>query len=306
MSFNQTGNHNDSWKDNAAYLWGIPLHPSGEMTMYEFVTEIPGDMNLARLRLSGSHLQIIGSTITSIIFLRNLIASVRMTIRRPYIIAGWSCLIPSLFGVGLAICLLLYIFNKIGCRPSIWYFILAASASGASNSIIIVQKAYIILLNKLWVLIVGILFMVFQLAFIPIFIATSYVTIEEKGACAVHYSQFVPLYWFSLIIPVNVLFSVIFSYVAYKQYKLFGSEALKRLAREGIQTMGLVVIINVICVTCILFKVGGYYSDMFFMAEWLSTSTILIYHCENVKKRTVTPHCANENEKSSLLAINIM
>jgi hypothetical protein len=77
-----------------------------------------------------------------------------------------------------------------------------------------------------------------------------------------------PIYWFTATIPINLLFSATFSIIAYRNYKQYGSDAWKRLAREGIQTMCLVVACNVFCALCIALQVVGDFSGMFFIFDW--------------------------------------
>ena len=77
-----------------------------------------------------------------------------------------------------------------------------------------------------------------------------------------------PWVWFGAAMPINVLFSSVFSHVAYKQYRIFGSDTWKRLTRDGIQTMCLVVACNVICVLILLFEIGGDLSEVSYAVDW--------------------------------------
>ncbi|KAI8048516.1 hypothetical protein BDF22DRAFT_702577 [Syncephalis plumigaleata] len=273
------------WTDKAEQLWGVPLHPSGELYIYEYVIEESADIPTAHAKLASLYVQTVLNVLISAIFANNLLISIRMVISRPSLLSGWCCFIPALFGVGWTTVVMLYMFDELNCRRAIWYFIIAVALSSISNSTIILQKAYLVLLKQTWVLTLGFLLMIPQVAFMPFFLAMSWATTELDGGCAVHYSKLVPLYWFGVTIPINILFSAIVSYIAYKQYKKYGSDAWKRLTRDGIQTMCLVVLFNIICAACILFKVGNNYSDMFFVADWLTTSTILVYHC-NTSRQT--------------------
>jgi hypothetical protein len=53
----------------------------------------------------------------------------------------------------------------------------------------------------------------------------SYINIESKLGCAIHYPSFMLWYWVAVNIPFNVVFSNIFCYVAYKQHQHFGSDS---------------------------------------------------------------------------------
>ncbi|KAI9598585.1 hypothetical protein BDF19DRAFT_430777 [Syncephalis fuscata] len=91
---------------------------------------------------------------------------------------------------------------------------------------------------------------------------------KGEDGCVIHYPPFLPWYWFLAATPINTFFSAIFSRVAYQQYCVFGSEAWKHLARDGIQTMCLVTFCNVACAICILVEVVGKLSELFFVADW--------------------------------------
>jgi hypothetical protein len=93
-------------------------------------------------------------------------------------------------------------------------------------------------------------------------------TLETLGGCVVNYPHSLLWYWFVAVTPINVLFSSIFSYVAYKQYQLYGTDAWRRLARDGIQTMCSVIACNVICRLILLFEIGGNFSEQSFVADW--------------------------------------
>lgn len=256
------------WTNNAEQLWGVPLHASGELYIYEYVIEQSTDISTAHAKLASLYVQTVLNIMISAVFVNNLLISIRMVVSRPLLLSSWCCLIPALFGIGWMIIVLLYMFDELNCRRAIWYSIIAVALSNISNSTIILQKAYLVLLKQMWVVVLGLLLMLPQLAFMPFFVAMSWATTELDGGCAVHYSKLVPIYWFGVTIPINILFSAIVSYITYKQYKAYGSEAWKRLTRDGIQTMCLVVLFNIICAACILFKVGNNYSDMFFVADW--------------------------------------
>jgi hypothetical protein len=77
-----------------------------------------------------------------------------------------------------------------------------------------------------------------------------------------------PWYWFGGVIPFNVLFSFVFSYAIYRQYHMFASDPWKRLIKDDIQTMSLMVLCTIICGACVILKVSGELSELFFHVEW--------------------------------------
>ncbi|KAI9593297.1 hypothetical protein BDF19DRAFT_165753 [Syncephalis fuscata] len=278
-----TGDQDLSWKQNAARLWNIPLHPSGEADIFDFITAAPNDIDSIRARLLGIYFQGFLSIMLGSMFIQNFIISIRLVINRPYFLAGWCCLLPAFLGTFMELAIYIYLFGHGNCRLLAWLVISSFALSSIINNMIILQKAYIVLLKQRWILVVGFILLIPQLGLILLTLETSYITTEAKGGCRVHYQSAVPIYWFGVTIPVNALFSAIFSYVAYNQYKKFGSEAWKRLMRDGVQIMCIVILCNISCALVVLLKIGKPYSDMFFMLDWYITSTILVRHCNAAK-----------------------
>ncbi|KAI8050478.1 hypothetical protein BDF22DRAFT_695152 [Syncephalis plumigaleata] len=277
---------NVDWRINATRLWGIPLHPTGEMLLYDYVVEMHDDRRETQLRMLSIYFELSVDLMMSTIFVRNLFIALVMIAKRPRVLSGWFCSVPAILGTGWGFGVILYLLDQSSCRPVVWFFVIAMTLSSASNSAIVLQKAYIILMQQKQVLILGLLLIIPQVAFMPIFLMSSWVTTNVNGGCAIHYETFVPFYWFGLTIPINVLFSALFSYIAYKHYKGYGMEAWKELAHDGIQIMCLAVICNIFCATCLVLEVGGKFADMFFVVDWLFTSSILVYHCNSSCKHT--------------------
>jgi len=62
--------------------------------------------------------------------------------------------------------------------------------------------------------------------------------------------------------------SILLLLVVYRQYRQFGSGAWKRLMRDGIQTMCLILLTNIVCTLLVTFEVIGLASDLFFVVDW--------------------------------------
>ncbi|KAI9595430.1 hypothetical protein BDF19DRAFT_441900 [Syncephalis fuscata] len=283
-------NNDMDWRHNATRLWGIPLHPSGETYSYDFLITTSNDRHDAQARLFIVYAQVIINIFIAIMFVPNFVISIRMVINRPYSLSGCCCLIPALAAIFWYIFIVLYLFQILNCREIVWYTIAAFTVSSVANSMLVLQKAYIVFLKQRWILAVGVLFILPQLGFMPFSIKSIYANFEKDNGCIVHYSTSMSLYWFGVTIPVNTFFSGIFSCIAYQHYKKFGSAAWKRLAHNGIKTMCLVVFCNIMCAVCVLFELGGLYSQMFFIIDWFTTSTILVNHCSVLKKRITFSH----------------
>ncbi|KAI9596763.1 hypothetical protein BDF19DRAFT_421278 [Syncephalis fuscata] len=297
-------NHNEAlgteWLKNATYFIGIPLHPLGEVDTIEFMTQFPNDIEKTRSRVIGLQFQTVSVLMATFIFIRNFNISLRMVVSRARTLSAWCCLLPALLGIVFG-CMIIYawLFSGLNCRKIFWFSGFINTVAIMCNSIILLQKAYLVLCRQRWIAVFGTLFTLPQLGFFVIVLVSCPVTIEPNIGCVLYYPFFLPWYWFFAAVPISLFFSAIFSYIAYRQYSTFGSDAWKRLARDGIQTMCLAVLCNVICGMIIVFQVGGNYAIMFYVADWLLTSTILLNHCQNMRKasqlsnRPKTQHLLN-------------
>jgi hypothetical protein len=62
-----------------------------------------------------------------------------------------------------------------------------------------------------------------------------------------HYPALFIWLWLGAGMPSNIFFSIIFCRIAYKQYRLLGSDAWKRLTFAGVQVMFLAALSNIDC-----------------------------------------------------------
>ncbi|KAI9591756.1 hypothetical protein BDF19DRAFT_248201 [Syncephalis fuscata] len=150
------------------------------------------------------------------------------------------------------------------------------------NSTILLLKVNLVLYQKKWVTYIGIIFILPQLGFAFILVRYSFVILEAKVGCSVYYPPIFLWYWIGTNMPINVFFSAVFCRIALKQYYMFGSDAWKRLAQDGIQTICLALAINLTCCIAIISCVGSANRDMLFSADWITVATILIRHCQNM------------------------
>ncbi|KAI9596859.1 hypothetical protein BDF19DRAFT_324506 [Syncephalis fuscata] len=289
---------------NATTWLGIRLDPLGELYIYDFVSGKLENYELSRetvqARLLGVQQQIAYHLIVSIFFTRNLFVAIKALRFRLSNLSGWCCLTVSSLGFGfLVYTVLLGTVYEMACRPLSWYILCAMNLSNVFNTIILLHKAYLALLRPYWVLISGFLFIALQLGYLISTIIISPFTIKEYIGCVFNYTKAQSYVWLATVFPVNTFFSAIFSYVAYKQYRNFGSDAWKRLAKDGIQTMCLVILCNLVCGTLIISEVLKKFAENLFVFDWVFTSTILVNHCENVS-RTIESFTATNNRSKEL------
>ncbi|KAI8050519.1 hypothetical protein BDF22DRAFT_695388 [Syncephalis plumigaleata] len=277
------------WQKNATTWAGIPLHPLGEIPIYDYISGDNTEYGISRAesqaRLIGILQKTVTFTVLPFIFVRNFLVSIKIINSHAGSISGWCCLIASAIGSGL--CLLpisVTIFRETNCRHLSWALVLALCLSTIANGIIILHKAYLALLRQRWVVITGAFFVSLQLGFMIAAIRYTPITINQEHGCAVNYGTFLSYAWIGTVLPVNLFFSAIFSIVAYRQYVSFGSDAWKRLAKNGVQTMCFVVLCNIVCGVMTISRLLGNLSDICFVADWVITSILLTRHCAGISK----------------------
>lgn len=257
-----------AWIKNATKLWGIPLHPLGEMNMIDYyvMEEHSGEHYNS---LNGARLQILSGMVIAYVTIRNIVICAKMVKARPRALAPWCCLITfSIGGMTLVTFLLVELGYYFTCRHLIWLICFGISTANFVNSMVLLQKVYLILSRRKCVLYISILPMLSQFSYVFIMVFTSFVKIEPAVGCSIHYPYYTIWIWFSISLPLNLMFSVIFSYVVVRQYRQYGSSAWKHLARDGIQAMCSAALCNVICCTLVTTQIVGSLSDLLLVADW--------------------------------------
>ncbi|KAI9592787.1 hypothetical protein BDF19DRAFT_450891 [Syncephalis fuscata] len=243
------------WIKNATTLWGIPLHPLGELDLYDFYTQTIRESPEKHHSMAGGKLQVIFTIIVLSIHVRNFIVSSKMIASSPHSLAPWCCLISAFLGFVAGST---YIFAFLGlllkCRVVVWLVLFKLALVYFFNSLILLQKAYLVLYRKKWIIYISIPFMLMQLGFGVFSIYFSYVKLEAEADCTLHY------------------------------YSVYGSDAWKRLARDGIQAMCLAVFCNLFFCALLMFQIGKSRSDNCFVLDLVIVTTILVNHCQNMRK----------------------
>ncbi|RKP05157.1 hypothetical protein THASP1DRAFT_26300 [Thamnocephalis sphaerospora] len=269
----------DGWEGNAAHQWGIPLYPLGELGMAEYQALAQDDLQETRKRSIGIFVHLLLNSTLGYIFVRNITRTVSMIRQRPDLLASWCCLIQALFGLVYAIAVALFsTAAELSCRRMIWIAAVGLTVSPICVGAALLQKAYMVHSSNKWLLVAGIV-LLFPQPYFTYLSWTSPATIVAGVGCLVIYPQEMPWVKLALDAPINILFSAAFIVVIYRQYRRFGSSAWARLMRNGIQTMCLIVLSNVVCMLGVAFNLAGLFSELFFALDWLITSTLLVYHC---------------------------
>ncbi|KAI9594996.1 hypothetical protein BDF19DRAFT_443106 [Syncephalis fuscata] len=242
----------EKWRENATKLLGVPLHPLGELNPYDAVVKKTDGQEpvekVVRQRMFMFQVQLFFNMLLLFAFLYISYISAKLIVKRKSNIAAWCNFISSILGASVGIVYMLMMLSSYGnCRIFAWYILTTGIIGTMCNTTAVLQRAYLALGGKGWVAMVGILLILPESSFAFYTIATSYTGTDDAGGCVCIYDNFTAPLWFMVIMPINILFSTIFCYVTYTQYCKFGLDAWRRLARDGIQSMCLIVICNILC-----------------------------------------------------------
>jgi hypothetical protein len=272
----------DGWEENADTLLGIKLYPSGEYNAIEFMEKLSGDMEAMYSFYFSTGRQTITNAICTLLFFRNLRISIRMIAMRPNALVGWCCAMQSIVGLIMMFACLSIVFpSGCSCRELTWIGSVCLTISAWCTGSVLLQKAYLVHDRNRWLLTIGIILLLPQMYTCYIFWTTP-IIMHPSFSCFMVYSDSFPVIKAAIDIPINVIFSVIFIRVVYQQYRKFGADAWARLAREGIQTMCMVVAVNISCMLIVLFELLGTFSSHFIIIDSIVTSVLLVYHCSTM------------------------
>ncbi|KAI9594236.1 hypothetical protein BDF19DRAFT_445290 [Syncephalis fuscata] len=243
------------------------------MNIFDFFMEATGDIAKQRLRLFGIQFLLVVDIIIFLIFVRNLIITTK-----------WLYYDLVAYNIALLIVTCMFIGLPINCRITIRLFQFNMGFIMVCNGLILLQKVYLALCRQKWIL---------------------YISTPSRRKSWLYdlLPSFFLWYWFAINVPINILFSIIFCHIALKQYRLFGSEAWKKLARDGIQTMFLVTLCSIICSIIVILLKDKINADTFFIIDYVVVTTILVNHFKNFGKNTKSAHRPKTNHMLNLSQI---
>jgi hypothetical protein len=259
------------WEKNATTWLDIPLHPTGEMDVYDAITTLPNQQWLppdrVRERLKHLQFQIFVNILLAAIFLRNVEVGIKTVKTRRRSIGAWCCLGASILGFSSGLVCIIMVLGGANCRQFIWYTMLTGSFATCSQSVAMLQQAYLALQSRRKIIVFGTICLLPQLTIGILAMKYSPITIDSYGSCVPHYSTALALCWFAAIAPINAFFLGVFSYITYLQYRKSGTLIWRRLARHGIQTMCFIILCNIGCGLCLVLQVVGNDSAVFFSID---------------------------------------
>jgi hypothetical protein len=275
----------DGWEETAERFAGIPLYPDGELSGFGYIFTGSNDIEDIRQRHIGVLVQGFFHTSMLIIFTYNTMQAVHQLRRRSHSLMAWCCFIQSFTGVIYTLVTLSSTLFTSGasCRQVLWLAGAGIVISSMCVNTALLQKAYIVHNRNKKLLAAGIIMIIPQPVIIYMVMTSPAIPIP-RTCCVLLYPTYMPWVKFALDAPMNVIFSIAFIAVVYRQYNLYGAEAWKRLAKDGIQTMGLIILCNFVCMFCVAMDVLGVISELFFILDWVITSSLLIHHCISMSR----------------------
>jgi hypothetical protein len=244
--------------------------PLGDLNAIEYLMSADGSKEEYQRRSVGVHLQVISIMAMLFIFLYNGYRSILMTIRRSHKVSSWCCLVNTLTGVCYVTGAALAHHMPYGpsCHTVVWAAIIGMTIATMSMNTLLLERAYLAHQRNLLLLIFGILLILPA----PTFIYRAWfevtATFSPTSGCYAKYPPSFPTFRLLIDLPPNLVFTGAFLMVIYQQYKRFGDRCWKRLARNGVVTMLLVALSNLICMLCNVFNVLGEMSDVLFIVDW--------------------------------------
>ncbi|RKP07307.1 hypothetical protein THASP1DRAFT_30880 [Thamnocephalis sphaerospora] len=280
----------EGWERNATYQWGIPLHPLGELNALDYIMQAKDDLLEMRARNAALCLQSVTSVINTCLFSRNFYLSARMAYQHPRVLAGWCCLVQAAAGIAFTLCSLsVFAIHGPPCRYALWFAGFGMATSAICVGTVLLQKAYLVHNRSKWLLATGIILLLPQ-PLLTYMIWSSPGIMAPVGGCILYYPPYLPWVKLAMDLPINIVFSVAFIMVVYRQYRRFGSSAWEHLMRNGIQTMCLVVFSNIFCTFAGAFELFQMLSEFFFIFDWSITSILLVHHCTTMRPQTAEQH----------------
>ncbi|KAI8054471.1 hypothetical protein BDF22DRAFT_742399 [Syncephalis plumigaleata] len=264
----------------------------GTLNGIEYLENSP-DMQILRERSNAVHMQIVSNVMLLMLFLHNTQCSIKMVHLYSNKIAPWCCLISSAIGVIFfgVFTMLHHLPNGPSCIQVIWCSISCLTISTMAVNTVLLERAYLAHCRNRWVLILGVLL----IAPAPILIYLNWIAnraiFSHTAACYADYPGYFPYVRAAVDAPPNIVFSLLFITVIYRQYCHYGGRCWARLAHDGILVMMLVITSNLICFIGNVTYVLGETTDYLYVIDWAVTTTLLVKNTKDmsISSRSTAP-----------------
>ncbi|KAI9595001.1 hypothetical protein BDF19DRAFT_443124 [Syncephalis fuscata] len=186
----------------------------------------------------------------AVVFSTNAIKVGIITAKYPYKLAPWCCLLANTTGALSNICFGIFTFFTYGptCHAVAWATVTSLTISTVLTNIMLLERAYLAYRRSKLFILLGI-FLILVPA--PIYMIAIWwcadIGLSNRYGCYMKFAFYLPYFRLLLDLPCNLVCSAVFSTVIYKYYKKYRDDCWKRLARNGIITMILVILSNIIC-----------------------------------------------------------
>jgi hypothetical protein len=238
---------------------------------FEFFWNASNNMGELRKRYLALGSQLICGTILTIVFTRNFWRSIIVVVNFPHKFAPQCCLFINTLGILVlgAITVPAIGLNGLSCRTMGWCIIFGVGFSSIACNFMLLERAYVAFHKRRWFLIVGTLFsFVPSIGFLLITAISSSVVYGPNYACHLDYPNYLPYARIFSDLPQNLMFSTIFCMIIYRNYRRRNEHMWKELARDGITTMLLVSLSNIVSFALGESKALGAYTNTIYIADW--------------------------------------
>jgi hypothetical protein len=249
-------------------LWGfIPYHPDGEISVGDFILASETEESLQK-RMHSNFIQTAINVALICIFISNSWRAFKLLRLQPKGLANWCCMIQAVMGVIMAMVNILSIFpGGPRCRINIWVCAFGITLSAICVNICLLIKAYAAQRRDRRLIWLSVLLMIPQPSIIWIAWTECIMMNTEESACIILFPPYLPWLRFILDMLINTLFSTVFLYAVYRQYRIMGSDCWGKLAKDGMLFMLAVLTSNIICAIITATGPFGPLSEMFFLID---------------------------------------
>ncbi|KAI9591516.1 hypothetical protein BDF19DRAFT_454672 [Syncephalis fuscata] len=262
---------------NGSYaMENVPISHLGKFNAIQYFEAAGDDLAEMRSRVQGIFIQLLINTGVLYLFLRNTWHALRMLYARPTLVPAWCCFVQSAMGI------------SFGCL-----FLMTALPNGrpATQAILANQRSRTLL-------VAGIVLMLPQPFLIYVVWRLGSATMDPIAGCSAILPVYFPWLKFGLDVSLNIVFSAAFINVVYRHYRLFGSEAWKQLTEDGVRTMCLIILSNIVCLFIVTFKFIGNTSETWWIADWAITSVLLVNHTKDIRNGLALTHSGQTNHNT--------
>ncbi|RKP08147.1 hypothetical protein THASP1DRAFT_30044 [Thamnocephalis sphaerospora] len=221
-----------------------------------------------RERVTGAYLQRSISVGMVILFMYCGWITIRLMRTRPRAIASICCLLQATVGITYSLIAVSTLFpGGATCWASVWAAAVAIAVNDGCVSTVILQKAYVVHQRPRWMLVFGPLIGI-SIPIIAYTTVTSPAVLGPTCACGFLYPPYYLWMRFGFYFPMDVVFSIAFIRVVYRQYRDVKAKLWKRLMQDGIQVILCMATSHLICLLLVTFDVVGSFSVMVIMIDW--------------------------------------